>query len=157
MYGWLEKRAEFQRLNGVSPSVGPDLVVDGANLSGRLIPRARARRSAEEILSAYIGLYDDAVQKKKVRFDTIADLERAVRLLAFVQGRAESIKQTHTTVSLEIMQGRHARLKAQVVAQVDDQVAGVLGQGSGVVDGEFEEVVEPDGWARAVELSKRCG
>jgi hypothetical protein len=78
-------------------------------------------------LNAYIDLYADAVEKKKIRFDNVADLDRAVRLLSHVRGEASSISVTHATVSLEVMQRRHAEARAMVAARVDDLSAGVLG------------------------------
>ena len=139
-YQWREKRALFlkeREANGLGVPV--DAVV-GISAYKPSTPGKRPRRDAEAILSAYIDLYADAVAQKKVRFDCIADLDKAVRLLAFVRGQADSIKQTHTTVSLEIMQARHKSARAYVGATVDDGVAGVLGRGTPApVDAEFTE------------------
>jgi hypothetical protein len=164
-YGWGEKRRAFAAETGVVLGRVPDVTLakDG---SGQVVTAGkRSRRDAEAILTAYIDLYADAVAKKRVRYDSIGDLEKAVRLLAFVRGQAESIKQTHTTVSLEIMQARHKAARAYVGGTVDDSVAGVLGRGTpAAVDAEFTEeaeavpedesgstpaeLVDDDAWAR---------
>jgi hypothetical protein len=143
-YGWKEKRDAFMAARDAERlGVPVDAIVTSGTYKN-LTPGKRSRRDAEAILESYIDLYADAVAQRKVRFDSIGDLEKAVRLLAFVRGQAESIKQTHTTVSLEIMQARHKAARAYVGGTVDDGVAGVLGRGTpAAVDAEFSEEVEP--------------
>jgi hypothetical protein len=85
-------------------------------------------RSPEAILTAYIELFAAAVDRGELRHDTVADLDKAVRLLAFVRGQAESVRSTHTTISLEVMQRRHGELRAMAARTIDDAVSGVVGQ-----------------------------
>jgi hypothetical protein len=126
-YRWREKRRLFQSVSGVVRTGRPD-IVDG--LDG---PKSRApvKRDAEAVLRAYLDQFAEAVEKRSVRYDTIADFERAVRLLAFVRGQAESTRHTHVTVSLEVMAARHKAMRATVDAHMDDEVAGVIGGGDG--------------------------
>lgn len=129
-YNWTEKRLTFQRDNAIVPAYA----VGGQALADAAIPRRLARRDPEGILVAYIELFAEAVEKRSVRFDTIADLDKAIRLLAFVRGQADSTKHVHVSVTLEAMQKRHRELRAHVQNVVDDDVAGVLGAGSPLGD-----------------------
>lgn len=126
-YQWREKRRIFQTANAVVRSGRPD-IVDGAEGP---TSRGPLKRDAEAVLRAYLDQFAEAVEHKRVRYDTIADFERAVRLLAFVRGQAESTKHTHVTVSLEVMAARHKAMRATVDAHMDDEVAGVIGGGDG--------------------------
>jgi hypothetical protein len=127
-FGWSERRAEGR---GGAPFPAPvsatRLAVGGGAVN--CAPRAETQsRSPEAILMAYIELFADAIEKGSVRHDCVADLDKAVRLLQFVRGQAESIKSTHATISLELMQSRHRELRAQMAATLDDDVAGVIGR-----------------------------
>jgi hypothetical protein len=137
-YRWRDKRRIFQTANAVVRTGRPDVVEgsDGPTSRGPL------KRDAEAILKAYLDQFADAVEKRSVRYDTIADFERAVRLLAFVRGQAESSRHTHVTVSLEVMAARHKAMRQTVDAHMDDEVAGVIGGGDGVA-GELPEAGTP--------------
>jgi hypothetical protein len=152
-YEWPAKKALFQAQNDItiadSPDVARQRIPDSANpletRAGNPIPGKRRRRDPLAVLDCYIGQFADAIARRRVRFDTIADFERAVRLRAFVLGQADSIKQTHVTVSLDIMQARHKEMRHRVNAQVDDAVAGVMGKGvPAAQDAEFTEVHAPE-------------
>jgi hypothetical protein len=103
-------------------------------LEGDAVPRRLKTRDAESVLVAYIDLFADAVEKRTLRHDTIADLDKAIRLLAYVRGQAESTKAVHVSISLDAMQQRHREYRAHVIDVVDDEVAGVIGAGSGSAD-----------------------
>ena len=150
-YRWVERRRLFQIAMGITAEEVPDLVRQktpqvivsapptvAADTSVK--SRKKSRRDPLAVLDTYIGQFADAIARRRVRFDTIADFERAVRLRAFCLGQADSIKQTHVTVSLEIMQQRHKAARAYVGETVDDAVAGVLGRHvPAAVDAEFTE------------------
>lgn len=129
-YNWTEKRVAFQRDNAIIPTHP----ARGQILEGDAVPRRLKARNPEEVLLAYIDHFADAVEKRSIRHDTIADLDKAIRLLAYVRGQAESTKHVHVSVSLEAMQKRHREYRAHVVDVVDDEVAGVIGAGTGSPD-----------------------
>ena len=152
-YDWATKRAEYKAKNGIGVNDTPDAsrqrakqketdiaIIEGS--ADKLTkPGKKGKREPLAILERYIAQFAEAIDKRRVRFDTIKDFEIAVRLRAFVMGQAESIKQTHTTVSLEIMQARHKQARAYVATTVDDAVAGVLGRHvPAAIDAEFVEV-----------------
>ena len=148
-YGWPDKKLIYRVANGfeevatvresIAQVPASDIVQPPADKPRK--PGGKAKHEPLAILDVYIAQFAAAIEKRRVRFDTIADFERAVRLRAFVMGQAESIKQTHTTVSLEIMQARHKQARAYVATTVDDAVAGVLGcHVPAAIDAEFVEV-----------------
>jgi hypothetical protein len=144
-YNWSDKRRSFQAENAIVPAFTQGNKLPAVDF----VPRKLAKRDPESVLRAYIDLFAEAVEKRTVRYDTIADLDKAIRLLAFVRGQAESTKHVHVSVSLEAMQARHRELRQLVASRVDDDVAGVLGCGepmvalSGVEEGEVDD---PDAW-----------
>jgi AcrR family transcriptional regulator len=123
-FGWIERREAARRRDSSAPAKLMALESRERSAPAGETPPSR---SIEAILGAYIDLFADAVEKGNIRHDTLADLERAVRLLQFVRGQAESIKSTHTTISLERMQIRHRELRDLMAATLDDEVAGVIG------------------------------
>jgi len=125
-YKWAIKRREF---NSVT-SDEREVTSAEAHVDRPAKPRKKSTPSPEEILTEYIGQFADAVEKGMCRLDTVADLDRAVRLLAFVRGQAESVSQVRQTISLEVMQEKHSRSREYVRAHVNDAVAGVIGQAS---------------------------
>jgi hypothetical protein len=140
-YKWADKREKFQIENNIIPPLSDDsLVVVPPNV-GHARRRTKSASAgiagARETLLAYIGLFRDAVEKRTLKHDSVHDLDKAVRLLAFVEGRADSIKATHTTVTLEVMQARHRQAREMVAHKVDDEAAGVI------ADAEYEET-EPE-------------
>ena len=110
---------------GGRPRPAPVAIEDGGEAPGRG-SKPQVNGNAEVILRAYVELFADAIESKTIRHDSLADLDRAVRLLAYVRGQVESIKATHTTLSLEVLQRRHAEMRA-VAQDMDDAVAGVIG------------------------------
>lgn len=127
-YQWREKRCAFMASRGIVPKAKEKPVEHTERpLSGRA-----PARDPEATLVAYIDLIGEAVEKRTLKHETIADLDKAVRLLAYVRGQAESTKHTHVTVSLDVMQRRHAQFRHYVATKIDDDVAGVLGQGDPV-------------------------
>lgn len=144
-YKWREKRDLFQAAHGIISGKGPDLVAS----DGKVISRKPLRRDAETILRAYIDLFADAVERRAIRYDTVADLDKAIRLLAFVRGQAESTKHTHVTVSLDVMQRRHLERRQLAGAHDDDDVAGVITVEGQAVEAQVEgddEAALPAGW-----------
>lgn len=144
-YEWPRKRREFQAAHAIAPAFTRGTKTDSHDPT----PRKLARRDPETVLRAYIDLFADAVEKKTLKHDSVADLDKAVRLLAFVRGQAESTKHVHVSVSLEAMQARHRELRQLVAARVDDDVAGVIGAGEplAVLAGDqANDVVDPEAW-----------
>ena len=140
---WFDKREEFQKVNAIIPVVAAAPSTTGALRAARRKPAARTRGEAEGILVAYIDLFAEAVEKRTLKHESVHDLDKAVRLLAYVRGQAESIKATHATVTLDVMMQRHAGQRAAAHARIDDEVAGVLTQGD-VVDAVGVPVEEPE-------------
>jgi len=138
-YNWREKRRLFQYANGVISADRPDVV----DSNGQPVARRAPRRDPEAILLAYVELFAEAVERRTIRYDSIADLDKAIRLLAYVRGQAESSKHVHVSVSLEAMQKRHRELRAHVATRVDDDVAGVIGGGA-VLDAVGEAIADED-------------
>lgn len=121
-YNWPQLREEFQKANSVVSGMAEDSPVK----YGKTNSRKRSRRSAEQILLEYVDHFSDAVRLKTVRFDTINDLDKALRLLAFVRGQHESTKTVRHVMSLETMSQRHSAHRDHMKATLDDGVAGVL-------------------------------
>jgi hypothetical protein len=124
------------------PISAPRLVaLPGGSVSAA--PSVETRPSSpEQILTRYIALFAEAVERGTLRHDTVADLDKAVRLLSHVRGEASTVTATHTTVTLEVMQQRHKALREYVREQVDDEVAGVLGMGE-PIDADDDASEEP--------------
>jgi hypothetical protein len=143
-YNWKEKKRKFLlSLTDIPAAAGFESLPQPPpqDLEN---PRKRSRRSPEKILEAYIEAFAKAVDSGDVRHDSVADLDKAVRLLAFVRGQADSTKQVHHTVTLDVMQQRHKALRTSL-ASADDVTAGVLGQG---VPGAYEsdgEAIDTEG------------
>lgn len=130
---WLEKRIAWQNEHGVIPDAHQASRQLLGEPTGVRKPARPALAGVRQTLVAYIDLFREAVDRRTLKHDTVTDLDKAVRLLAYVDGHAESIKATHATVTLEVMAQRHGALRTQAHAQVDDEVAGVLGTGE-VID-----------------------
>jgi hypothetical protein len=139
-HGWPERRdvSGFAVPGATSP---PTRLVSGCPVDALASPMDD-RPDIEAILDRFIGQCAEAIAAKAMRHDSINDLERAVRLLAFAKGQADSIRQTHTTISLSVLQERHHAIRARVSDTVDDAVAGVLRRNVLPAD-DFEEL-EPE-------------
>lgn len=151
-YKWREKREEYRIANSVVDGITPNARVQIPEKTSR----KRSRRSAEQILLEYLDHFSEAVRLKQVRFDTVADLDKAVRLLAFVRGQHESTKTVRHVVSLDTMQARHREHRAHLTQQLDDNVAGVLTtEGVDVeVQGELVSETIVDVHAHLIESSR---
>jgi hypothetical protein len=80
--------------------------------------RAEARALGTEdvvrIVDGYITGFEKAVQEGKVRFDSPADLDRLVRLKELMLGNADSRQELQGGLTLDAIQQRHHRLRAQI-------------------------------------------
>lgn len=90
--------------------------------------RAEARALGTEdvvrIIDGYIEGFRKAVDEGSVRFDSPADLDRLVRLKELMLGNADSRQEIQGGLTLDAIQQRHQRLRAQVDA-ITPELAGV--------------------------------
>ncbi len=76
--------------------------------------RALSSDDAMGILDAYLERFRRAVEDDRVRVDSIADFNTALRLKQFLLGGADSRQEVAGGLTLDVLQARHARLRAQV-------------------------------------------
>ena len=88
--------------------------------------RALATADVVRVVDAYITGFERALDEGKVRFDSPADLDRLVRLKELLLGNADSRQEVQGGITLEAIQARHQRVRAQV--------DGLTPEVSGVVD-----------------------
>lgn len=135
-HNWVVKRDAY--LQGkYKPAIGEPIdglenTADESDIDKAAKAAKRKTADAETILLAFIEKFSVAVELNKVKCDSMADLERAIRLLAFVRGQAESTKHVKVTLSLDELSKKHSTYRANVRATVDDRVAGVLAQGDAI-------------------------
>lgn len=148
-YDWPGKRAKYEA--GEEVTIGEsksDDVTGSPTTEEDAIPRKKGAHDPEQTVIDFICWLDGRVRQGDTEPSLIVSLDKAVRLLAFVRGQSDSRKTVHHTVTLDVMQARHKQLR-ELTVSVDDEVAGVLGQGvAGVLEDEAievegEEVVEP--------------
>jgi hypothetical protein len=101
--------------------------------------KSRARETVEaiEVLDEWLLEFAANVKAKKVRADSIGDLNTVVRLKQYLKGEADSRAEQKVIVSLETLQARHRTLRGKVV-EADGAVAGELGD-EDVITGELPE------------------
>ncbi|MBI3184637.1 MAG: hypothetical protein HYZ28_21075 [Myxococcales bacterium] len=76
--------------------------------------RALATADVVQVVDDYIRGFQQAVDGGKVRFDSPADLDRLVRLKELLVGNADSRQELRGGLTLESIQQRHQRLRAQL-------------------------------------------
>ena len=76
--------------------------------------RARApgvtREDVLRMIDTYLLQFEKALQEGRVRCDNAADLNTILRLREFLYGGADSRKEVHNSISLEVLQERHAQM-----------------------------------------------
>jgi hypothetical protein len=92
--------------------------------------RALSIDDAMRILDAYLTKFRRAVEDDRVRVDSIADFNTALRLKQFLLGGADSRQEVAGGLTLEVLQARHARLRAQV-ERLTPVLAGTVGNDGG--------------------------
>jgi hypothetical protein len=137
---WRDKKTAFQVANSIIPVVNKSEEPPPPPPK----PARPLRRDPETVLRAYIDLMAEAVEKRTIRHDSIVDLDKAIRLLAFVRGQAEHRSEVRAVVSLDVIAQRHRQFRDRVATRFDNEVAGVLGGGSPSADvaadaGEHED------------------
>jgi hypothetical protein len=78
--------------------------------------RALGTEDVVQIIDGYIEGFRKAVDEEKVRFDSPADLDRLVRLKELMLGNADSRQEIQGGLTLDAIQQRHQKLRAQVDA-----------------------------------------
>ena len=76
--------------------------------------RALATADVVQVVDDYIRGFQQAVDEGKVRFESPADLDRLVRLKELLVGNADSRQELRGGLTLESIQRRHQRLRAQL-------------------------------------------
>lgn len=129
-HNWKERKENFQKR-----------VQQGIDVA-RADSRVRALRRPSEILDDYLSLFDQALQDRKVRYDSMADFDKAVRLRLAVEERETATKNPNSELSLEQLQAKHHALRgSESTAVDDDEAAGVTHHGEeGQGDGAGDEV-----------------
>jgi hypothetical protein len=82
------------------------------------------------ILDTYLEKFRCAVDDGRVRVDSIADFNTALRLKQFLLGGADSRQEVAGGLTLEVLQARHARLRAEVAALTDELTGTVRDDGT---------------------------
>jgi hypothetical protein len=118
------------------------------------IARSRALATADvvEVVDDYILGFKQALAEGKVRFDSVGDLDRLVRLKELMLGNADTRTELRAGLTLEGLQERHQHLRGQIY-ELTPQLAGTTGE-AGVVDGADADSVAagvPDGDRAVVE------
>jgi hypothetical protein len=93
--------------------------------------RALATADVVAVVDDYIRGFRRAVDDGKVRFDSPADLDRLVRLKELLAGNADSRQELRGGLTLEAVQQRHQRLRAQIDALTPELSGEVAGGGDG--------------------------
>ncbi len=75
--------------------------------------RALATGDVVRVVDAYIEGFEKALDEGKIRFDSPADLDRLVRLKELMVGNADSRHELQGGLTLEAIQARHQKLRAQ--------------------------------------------
>ncbi|MFZ5786914.1 MAG: hypothetical protein ACOY3Y_10775 [Acidobacteriota bacterium] len=94
--------------------------------------RALATSDVVRVVDAYIVGFEQALEEGKVRFDSPADLDRMVRLKELLLGNADSRQELQGGITLEAIQARHQRVRAQVdrlTPEVSGEVSGEVREG----------------------------
>jgi hypothetical protein len=76
--------------------------------------RALGTEDVVKIIDGYIEGFREAIDEKKVRFDSPSDLDRLVRLKELMLGNVDSRHELQGGLTLDAIQERHKRLRAQV-------------------------------------------
>ena len=76
--------------------------------------RALGTEDVVEVVDDYIRGFKQAVTDGKVRMDSAADLDRLVRLKELMLGNADSRQEIQGGLTLDAIQERHRKLRAQV-------------------------------------------
>ena len=93
--------------------------------------RALATADVVAVVDDYIRGFRRAVDEGKVRFDSPADLDRLVRLKELLAGNVDSRQELRGGLTLEAVQQRHQRLRAQIDALTPELSGEVTGGGDG--------------------------
>lgn len=91
--------------------------------------RALGTEDVVQIIDGYIEGFRKAVDEEKVRFDSPADLDRLVRLKELMLGNADSRQEIQGGLTLDAIQQRHQKLRAQVDA-LTPELAGTAADNS---------------------------
>lgn len=117
-HNWPKLREEFQ---GKVEQKVEEAIVD-----------SRARLIAEPlaIVDSYINKFVAALNSNRVRIDAAADLDKMVRLRAFLTERDREKSAQKQVVSLEDMQVTHKAVRARIArVEAEEGLAGVLERG----------------------------
>ena len=113
---------------------------------------AVSKDDALRMIDKYLLKFEEALDEDRVRYDSPGDFNTMLRLKEFVQGGPDSRQETTTTISLETLQERHARMLREVRDQSSaetgvldapgQEVSGELSDGAN--DNESNAVVSPN-------------
>lgn len=98
--------------------------------------RALGTEDVVQIIDGYIEGFRAAVDEGKVRFDSPADLDRLVRLKELMLGNADSRQEIQGGLTLDAIQQRHHRLRAQVEGLTPELSGTAADQPEGGGDGD---------------------
>jgi len=129
--------------------------VEEAVATTHAVAIASAREQVVSICDGFIQRFAEALAAKKIRTDSIADLNTIVRLREFVVGGPDQRTETSHVLSLEVLQRKHAEYRQEVDSDpamallgvveegsVAQQRAAILGRGD-VIDVQAEPVAAP--------------
>ncbi|HZC29986.1 MAG TPA: hypothetical protein VE261_00605 [Gaiellaceae bacterium] len=122
---WTERRAAVRsgRMSKLE-----DAGTSRATTPEMLDPRPRPRLEPLELLDEYLVLIEDAVRTRRIKYDAVADLDKALRLKTFLLEQGEKAGKQVAPFSLEELQAKH-RAHASETTALDDDSTGVLAHG----------------------------
>ncbi len=97
--------------------------------------RALGTEDVVQIIDGYIEGFRKSIDEGKVRFDSPADLDRLVRLKELMLGNADSRQEIQGGITLDAIQERHRKLRAQVEALTPELAGTEPEEGEGTGDG----------------------
>ncbi len=94
------------------------------------LAKSAARESVDalEVIDLWLREFERNIKANKVRADNVNDLDKILRLKAFLEGKGDSRVEHKVTVTLEALQERHAAQRARVI-EAHGEVAGEIEPG----------------------------
>ncbi len=112
---WRDKRTTWERM-------AAKLVADEVAKS-----RALSMGEATAILDSWLLKFKEQLDKDRVRVDSLADFNTAVRLKGYIENQGGPEENTNGGPNLRDLQDRHREVR-RAAGEFDDRVTGVVGQ-----------------------------
>jgi hypothetical protein len=109
------------------------------------LAKSRARSTADvvETMDRWIKGFDDKLRQGKVDTTSVVDLDKIVRLRAFVLGQGDSRTEVKVTVTLDMLQQRHQASRARLLDAVGPVAGELPNEEAAVLAGRVLDSGEP--------------